>query len=66
MLMLAITMVVWRFTKDKPTFAEMRKKVMSTPDEEPHLCVTVYPNAITKTFDRNEVVISTQHYCINM
>ena len=55
MIFVAVIMVIWRFTSDKPTFWQMREKVLSTASEEPRLCVTIYPNVIDKEFDPEEV-----------
>ena len=40
---------------DKPTFEEMRAKITSTPNEEPRLCITIYPNSIHKDFSERDV-----------
>jgi hypothetical protein len=37
--LLAVTMVVWRFTMDEPSFEELRRKVIGTPDEAPRLVI---------------------------
>ena len=51
----AIFLVAWRFSMDKPTFQELREKVIRTPSEEPRMCVTVYPNSINKNFSDHDV-----------
>ena len=51
---LAIAMIVWRFSPIEPTWEEMRSKLMSTPEEDLRLCVTVYPNVQKKSFNVNE------------
>ena len=51
----AVVMIVWRFTPGEPTFAEMRKKILATPLEEPRLCFTLYPETIDREFDEDIV-----------
>lgn len=53
---LAIAMIVWRFSPIEPTWEELRLKLMATPEEEPRLCVTVYPNVTFKPFNVNETL----------
>ena len=53
---LAIAMIVWRFSPVEPTWEELRAKLMATPEEEPRLCVTVYPNSTFKPFNVNETL----------
>lgn len=50
----AIGMIIWRFSPVEPTWEELRQRLMGTPEEESSMCVTVYPNAISKTFNVSE------------
>ena len=38
----------------EPSWEELRLRLMATPEEENRLCMTVYPNSISKTFNVNE------------
>ena len=38
----------------EPSWEELRRRLMATPEEENRLCMTVYPNSISKTFNVNE------------
>ncbi len=48
-------MVIWRFSPIEPTWEEMRARILATPEEKPRLCVTLYPNSISKKFKVSEV-----------
>ena len=50
----AIAMVAWRFSPIEPSWEEMRRRLMATPEEQPKLCTTVYPNSLGKEFSVNE------------
>ena len=50
---LAIAMVAWRFSPIEPSWEEMRRTLLATPEEKPKLCTTVYPN-LDKEFNVNE------------
>jgi hypothetical protein len=51
---MAIGMIVWRFSPIEPTWEELRRRLLSTAEEEMSLCVTLYPNSISKTFNQSE------------
>ena len=50
-IVLAVGVVVWKFSDVEPTYDEMRAKILSTSRELPRLCVTLYPNSIKKDFE---------------
>ena len=47
----AIAMTVWKFSEYKPTYSELRHKVINTPYEERRICQTLYPKISSKQFD---------------
>ena len=53
---LLITGVIygWSLSPIESTWEELRRRLMATPEEENRLCMTVYPNSISKTFNVNE------------
>ena len=51
----AIAMVIWHFSPVEPSWEELRKNLLATPEEEMRLCVTMYPNSISRKFDPSEV-----------
>ena len=44
----------WSLSPIESTWEELRRRLMATPEEENRLCMTVYPNSISKTFNVNE------------
>ena len=50
----AIAMVAWRFSPIEPSWEEMRRTLLNTPEEKPNKCITVYPNVLEKEFNVNE------------
>jgi hypothetical protein len=50
-ILIAIGVVVWKFSSVEPTYDELRAKILSTSRESPRLCVTLYPNSIKKDFE---------------
>ena len=50
----AIGMIIWRFSPIEPSWEELRRRLMATPEEENRLCMTVYPKTISKRFNVNE------------
>lgn len=50
-LAVAIGMIIWRFSPRDPTWEDLRQRLMATPEEESSLCVTVYPDSISKAFN---------------
>ena len=51
----AISMVVWKFSEQKPNYSEQRHKLLTTPYERPRICQTLYPKLYSKTFDPSVV-----------
>ena len=51
----AIGMVAWKFVEHKPTYDELRQKIINTPNEKPSICQSVYPSIYSKTFDSSVV-----------
>ena len=54
-IVVAICMVIWKFTALELSYEDLRLKVINTPDEELALCVTVYPKVVSKDFEESEV-----------
>ena len=44
----------WSLSPIDSTWEELRLRLMATPEEENRLCMTVYPNSISKKFNVNE------------
>ena len=51
----AISMIAWKFSEHKPTYSELRQKLLTTPYERPRICQTLYPKLYSKTFDPSSV-----------
>ncbi len=39
----------------EPSWEELRARILATPEEKPRLCVTLYPNSISKMFEVEKV-----------
>lgn len=51
----AISMIAWKFSEHKPSYSELRQKLLTTPYERPRICQTLYPKLYSKTFDPSSV-----------
>ena len=50
-----ISMIAWKFSEHKPSYGELRRKLITTPYERPRICQTLYPKLYSKTFDPSSV-----------
>ena len=51
----AISMIAWKFSEHKPTYSELRHKLLAPSYEKPRICQTLYPHVYSKTFDPSSV-----------
>ena len=57
-LSLAIGMIIWKFTPMDPSWEELRNRILTTPEENPRKCHSVYPmKSLKKKFSVSEVGI---------
>ena len=51
-------MIIWKFTPMDPSWEELRNRILTTPEENPRKCHSVYPmKSLKKNFSVSEVGI---------